>query len=114
MDRADWRWNDDSCEFVSATDTRCRARAPRHSQLSVLLGARTPNDGVNLRALIGPAVAFGEGRPLMGGTIGAEVALGGDPLGFVAGYRRTSLRNSASENQHYGAYHIGVRFGFRP
>ncbi|MBL0938734.1 MAG: hypothetical protein IBJ03_07555 [Gemmatimonadaceae bacterium] len=104
----------DICEFVSATDTRCRARVPSQSQLSVLLGAGASYDGVDLRAFVGPSVAFGEGRPFVGGTVGAEVALGGDPVGFVAGYRRTSLRNSASENQHYGAYHIGVRFGFRP
>ena len=58
------------------------------------------------------ALAFGEGRPLHGAVLGADVGLGGEVFGFVVGYRFTTLRNSAGDRQQYKGPQLGMRVAF--
>jgi len=85
---------------------------PGQSQASVLLGTGIGVDGLQFEAVAGPAVAFGEGRPLIGATMGGDMALHGETFGVVAGYRFTTLRRSGGETQRYSGPQLGVRVVF--
>lgn len=100
----------DICEFVSETDTRCKAPVPTQSQLNLLLGSGLSFDGIRAKVLLGPVIAFGGGESRLGGSAGAELGVGGAPVGVVLGYRQTKLLGKRSDDQSYSAYQLGVRF----
>jgi len=112
-----WTWRSgggrgDVCVFPPGDTTRCLDRVPGQAQASVLLGTGVAADGLQLEVVAGPALAFGEGRPLRGATMGGDIALHGNALGVVAGYRFTTLRRSGGERQEYRGPHLGLRVVF--
>lgn len=112
-----WTWRrgggrGDVCALPSDGSQTCLSRVPRQSQATLLLSTGRQIDGVDFDVVAGPALAFGEGRPLHGATLGGDVGLGGEVFGFVVGYRFTTLRNGAGDRQQYKGPQLGMRVVF--
>ncbi len=112
-----WTWRrgggrGDVCALPSEGSQSCLGRVPRQSQATLLLSTGLQLDGVDFDVVVGPALAFGEGRPLQGAMLGADVGLGGEVFGIVAGYRFTTLRNRAGDRQQYRGPQLGMRVAF--
>lgn len=112
-----WTWRrgggrSDICVLPSENSPSCLDRVPRQSQATLLLGTGMQVDGVDVDLVAGPALAFGEGRPLHGVMLGGDVGLGGEVFGFVVGYRFTTLRSRAGDRQQYRGPQLGVRVVF--
>lgn len=112
-----WTWRSgggrgDVCALPSDGSPTCLDRVPRQSQATLLLSTGVKLDGVDFDVVAGPALAFGEARPLQGAMLGGDVGLGGEVFGFVVGYRFTTLRNRAGDRQQYRGPQLGMRIAF--
>ena len=112
-----WTWRNgggrgDVCVLPSDGSQSCLSRIPRQSQVTLLLSTGLQLDGVDFDVVAGPALAFGEGRPLQGAMLGGDVGLGGEVFGFVVGYRFTTMRNRTGDRQQYRGPQLGMRVAF--
>ena len=95
--------------FVPGMPGACLGRFPSTYHLGVLYGASYRVGIARVRALVGPALFFGDGSPGIGTQAHVDLAAGAEHVELVLGYRASVVRRATPEMQVLGAAMLGVR-----
>ena len=99
--------NGDDCVFV---DGECIGDDfPTTYHASALFGASYRKGVTSFRALLGPALFFGETTPGIGPQAQVDVALGKGRVEAMGGYRASAIIRSEGKTQGLGAVILGLR-----
>jgi hypothetical protein len=103
----------DGCELRADGSGACRRRLPGQAQLSTMGSAIIPMRQVETRLAVGPSLALGGTKPMLGGVGRVDVALGRGAVALLMSQQFAAFRAEQSADLRVSSLTVGLRVRLR-